>query len=104
MVDRYVVIYINGNPENDSRAKKILEKFEELKIKHKLINLNEEIDLYGNKMTLEGFFALDFSGMGDVKVPRTPFAVAEDKIFDGFDKISENLDYLARNYAEAHEP
>jgi len=100
MADGYVVLYIKGSPENDDKAKQILEKFEELKIRHKVVNLSEEISLYGNKITLEGFFALDFSGMRDVKVPLTPLAVAEDKIFNGFDKISEGLDYLRKNYAE----
>ena len=97
-----MVLYINGNPENNNRTKEILGKFEKLKIKHKLVNLSEEIRLYGNMMTLEGFFALDFSGIGDVKVPHTPFVVAEDKIFNGFKKISENLGYLVENYAEAN--
>lgn len=100
MADRYVVLYIKGSPENDDKAKQILERFEKFKIRHKVVNLSEEFSLYGNKTTLEGFFALDFSGTGDVKVPRTPFAVAEGKIFNGADKIFEGLEYLRKNYAE----
>lgn len=93
-------MYINGSPENDKKTKQLLVKLEKMKIKHKIVNLNEEVSLYGNKMTLEGFFALDFSGVGDVNVPITPFAVADDKIFNGVDKISENLEYLEKKFGE----
>jgi len=99
MAQEYVVLYINGNPKTNQRTKEILKKFKELKINYKLIKLDDEIDLYGNKTTLEGFFTLDFSGKGDVVVPNTPFAVADDRVFNGFDKISENLDYLEKKFA-----
>lgn len=100
MTDKYVVLYIKGSREDDDKTKQILEKFKEFKIRHKVVNLSEAFTLYGNKMTLEGFFVLDLSGMGDVKVPLTPLAVAENKIFSGVDRISEGLEYLRRNYAE----
>lgn len=100
MADGYVVLYIKKSQENDDRTNQILERFEELKIRHKVVDLSTEFTLYGNRMTLEGFFTLDFSGMGDVKVPCTPFAVAEDKIFSGANGILEDLEYLRRNFAE----
>lgn len=100
MADGYVLLYVRGAPENDNKVGQILGEFEKLKIKHRVVDLSEEISLYGNRMPLEGFFALDLSGVGDVKVPLTPLAVAEDKIFNGSDEILESLDYLAKNYAE----
>lgn len=100
MADGYVVLYIKGKQENDNRTKQILERFEKLNIRHKVVDLDEEFTLYGNKMTLEGVFTLDFSGMGDIKVPRTPLAVAEKKVSNGFDEILEDLEYFRRNYAE----
>lgn len=100
MADGYVVLYVRGPPENDNKAGQILGEFEKLKIRHKVVDLSEEFSLYGNRMPLEGFFALDLSGIGNVTVPLTPLAVAEDKIFNGSDEILESLEYLAENYAE----
>jgi hypothetical protein len=78
----------------------VLGDFKRYKIKHKIVDVSEKIDLYGNKVTLEGAFAIDFSSNGRINVPITPLVAADDKFFYGSDEIKSNLKYLSANYPD----
>jgi hypothetical protein len=98
MSNGYVVLFIRGKGERDERTREILEDFKAHKIKYKIVDLNEKIELYGSEVTLEGAFALDFSGNGTV--PTTPLAVADDRRFNGSEEIRKNLKFLRENYPD----
>ena len=100
MSDNYVVLFVRGKAEKNEKVREVLNDFKEWRIKHRIVDLTEEIQLYGNKVTLEGAFAIDFSKNGRTRIPVTPFATAGGKIFSGSDKIKENLTYLSNNYPD----
>ena len=101
MGDRYVTLYVmQRNVKDKEKNSEIIAVFKRLKIKHIIVNLSEKIDLYGNEISLEGPFAIDFSGNGPIKNPSPPLAVAGNKTFNGFEEIKGNMDYLKRNYSE----
>ena len=96
----YVLLYVNRGSQDNQEFKELVKKLEELKIKHKIIDLNGKFDLYGNEISLEGLFSLDFSGMCNISIPITPLAVAGNKLYSGSREIFENLEYLKQNYKE----
>lgn len=96
----YVVVYINKASGENQEFLEVLKKFREHKIKHKIVDLNKKFNLYGNEISLEGSFALDFSGMSDVSIPVTPLAVAHGRLYSGSRKILENIEYFQQNYPE----
>jgi len=98
MGNGYVVLYVKGQGKCDENTKEVLESFQKNKIKHRIVDLTEKIDLYGNRITLEGAFAIDFSQ--NKKIPITPLAAADDKVFSGSEEIRKNLKYLSENYPE----
>lgn len=101
MGDSYVTLYMmQRNIKDKERNCEIIDTFKRLRIKHRVVNLSEKIDLYGNEINLEGPFAIDFSGSGPIRNPSPPVAVAGNKIFNGFEEIKGNMDYLKRNYSE----
>jgi hypothetical protein len=96
----YVVLFVKARKKLSDKTREIISNFQKYKIKYILVDLSEQIELYGNKVTLEGAFAIDFSDNGKVKVPITPLATADDKLFNGAEEINKNLEYLKENYSE----
>jgi len=96
----YVLLYVNKTSGENQEFQELLKKIKELKIKHKIIDLNRKLNLYGNEISLEGLFALDFSGMRNVNIPVTPLAVAGGRLYSGSREIFENLEYFKQNYPE----
>ena len=100
MEKAYVVLYVRQNDRYKELNLKVIERFNSLKIRHKTINLSDKFRLYGNEITYEGPFALEFSGSRSVETPQLPLVVAGDKILNGFEEIENNLSYLQKNYSE----
>jgi len=100
MSNGYVVLFVKGKERLDKKTQEVLDSFREHKIKHKIVDLHEKIELYGNKVTLEGAFAIDFSNNGKVAVPITPLVAADDRFFYGSEEIKNNLKYLSANYPD----
>jgi len=96
----YVLLYVNKTSEENPEFQEILKKFKEFKIKHRIVDLNGKLNLYGNETSLEGLFALDFSETYDISIPVTPLAVAEGRLYSGSREIFENLEYFKQNYPE----
>jgi hypothetical protein len=97
MSNGYVVLFIRGQAGD---VKDVLNSLQACKIKHKVVDLCEKIELYGNKVTLEGSFAVDFSQSGGMKVPITPMVAADGKIFSGSEEIKKNIGYLQKHYSD----
>jgi len=96
-----VILYVRWhNKDYREASAKVIEKFNKLKIRHVIVDLSEKFRLYGNEVSYEGPFALEFSGSKSVEMPRLPLAVAGDRIFNGLEEIEGNLHYLQKNYSE----
>ena len=94
-----MVLFVKAKEQMDQKTQEILDNFRKYKIKHKIVDLTEKIELYGNKVTLEGAFAIDFSENGKIKIPITPLVTAGDRLFNGAEEIKRNLEYLRKNYS-----
>lgn len=99
MSDGCVVLFLKYKERPDHKTKEILDDFRKFKIRHKIVDLTEKFELYGNKVTLEGAFAMDFSENGKTKVPITPLATTGEELFNGPEEIKRNLEYLKKNYS-----
>jgi len=102
METRYVILYIRQyNEKYKALNLKIIDEFRKLNIEFKIIDLSEKFTLYGNEISYEGAFALDFSGSKSVIVPHPPLVVAGERIFNGSEEIRNNLPYLQENYSKS---
>jgi len=96
----YVTLFVRRRAQLNQKTEALINDLQKLRIKHKIVDVTEKIELYGNKVTLEGAFAMDFSENGKVKVPTTPLATVDDKLFNGLEEIKSNLEFLRKNYSE----
>jgi len=99
MEPEYVVLYVRQNGKYREFNAKLIKILKSQNIRHITIDLSEKHNLYGNEVPFEGAFALEFSGLGTVKTPTLPLAVAGEKIFSGLAEIEDNLEYLRKNYS-----
>lgn len=100
MGNGYVTLFVRRRAQLNQKTEALIDDLQKLRIKHKIVDITEKIELYGNKVTLEGAFAMDFSDNGKVKVPTTPLVTVDDKLFNGLEEIKSNLEFLRKNYSE----